>query len=207
MTEIELSRRERKKEETRERIFQEAVRLFHTRGFENTTIDEITEKADVAKGTFFNYYPRKDAVLAYLSEKRLLEAEANAGAILNGSQSAREKLIRIYADAASAYEEDRELSRYVLLEVMGRGLAPQEEVSQRWHTLVVKVIEQGQGTGELRRDVDPVRAEGVLGSVYMATLYMWLCCPQEVCGTHNMEFPLQDVLRQRLTLVLEGLAS
>lgn len=220
MTEIELSRRERKKEETRQRIFHEAVRLFRTRGFENTTVDEITEKADVAKGTFFNYFPRKDAVLAYLSERRLLETEASAGAILNGSQPAHEKLIRIYADAATAYEADRELSRFVLLETMGRGFAPQEEVGLRWHNLVVKVIEQGQSLGELRRDVDPVRVESILSSVYFGTLYMWVCAPQPLalgvpdgagasscsCAPHP-DFQLQDELRQQLTLVLEGLAS
>ncbi len=69
MTEIEVSRRERKKDETRERIFKTAIKLFHARGFEATTVDDITEKADVAKGTFFNYFPRKESVLAYLSLK------------------------------------------------------------------------------------------------------------------------------------------
>ena len=38
--EIEVSRRERKKDETRERIFREAIRLFRERGFEKTTIDD-----------------------------------------------------------------------------------------------------------------------------------------------------------------------
>ena len=69
---VELSRRERKKDETRHRIFHAAIDLFREQGFEQTTVDDITEKADVAKGTFFNYFRRKEAVLAYLSESRLL---------------------------------------------------------------------------------------------------------------------------------------
>jgi len=75
MTTIELTRRERKKEETKERIFNAAMKLFKARGFEETTIEEITEKADVAKGTFFNYFPRKEEVLRYLSEQWLEEVE------------------------------------------------------------------------------------------------------------------------------------
>jgi AcrR family transcriptional regulator len=46
------------------RIQQTALRLFRERGFDNTSVDEIVAEADVAKGTFFNFYPTKQAVLA-----------------------------------------------------------------------------------------------------------------------------------------------
>ena len=68
MTEPVVGRRERKKEETKRRIFETAVQLFNERGFDATTIDEIAERADVAKGTFFNYFPRKESLLQYLAE-------------------------------------------------------------------------------------------------------------------------------------------
>ena len=196
----ETSRRERKKDETRQRIFKEAVRLFRERGFEATTIDEITERADVAKGTFFNYFPRKESVLAFLSEKQLSEAEENAGAILAADKPARVKVHEIYALAASAYEEDRELSRYVLLELMTRGFAPAEEAGCRWHDLVARVIRQGQAAGELKGGVSPERAESVLGSVYVATVYRWVCCI-------DVGLSLRDELRECLDVVLDGLVA
>jgi AcrR family transcriptional regulator len=123
MTLSELSRRERKKEETRRRIFEVAIALFRAQGFEATTVDEITEKADVGRGTFFNYFPKKEAVLAYLSEERVALAEENAAALLDDQTSVRAKLHDIYAFAASAYVPDRELSRYVDAAVVrsGRG--------------------------------------------------------------------------------------
>ncbi len=214
---IETSRRERKKEETRHRIFHAAIDLFREKGFESTTVDEITEKADVAKGTFFNYYPRKDAVLAYLSETRLLALEENAGVMLAAERPAREKLLDLYALAASAYEEDRELSRYVLIELMSRLFAPGEESFERWHELVVQLIAQGQANGELRRDVDPERIESVLTALHYATLYQWVCeappaavengpASGPACGPSSITDLLQE-LRARLTLALEGIAS
>jgi len=209
----ELSRRERKKEETRHRIFHAAIDLFRERGFENTTVDEITEKADVAKGTFFNYFPRKDAVLAYLSEDRLQAVEENAGVMLAESRPARERLLDLYATAASGYEEDRTLSRYVLVELMNRLFAPGEESVMRWHELVVKLISQGQLSGEIRRDVDPLRIESVLTSLHYATLYQWVCEGAAACAQPNpvaeAQFipDLQKELRERLTLVMEGIAS
>src|SRR6266581_1916354 len=128
MTELELSRRERKKDETRERIFKVAVKLFRDKGFEATTIDDITERADVAKGTFFNYFPRKEAVLGYLSEVRMVKAVENAEAILAAPRPVREKILAIYADVAAGYEEDRELSWFILMETLKRAFAVSEDV-------------------------------------------------------------------------------
>lgn len=197
---VELSRRERKKEETRHRIFHAAIDLFRERGFEQTTVDEITEKADVAKGTFFNYFPRKESVLAFLSESRLAVIEENAAAMLAERRPVREKLLELYASAASDYEEDHALSRYVLLEVMSRGFAPAEEAAVGWHDHLTRLIGQGQENGELRRDVDPARMESFLTGIYYSTIYTWVCCIPE-------SFPLQEELRARLELAMKGVAS
>lgn len=56
-------RRERKKRETRRRIVAEATRLFTERGFDAPTVDEIAVAADVAKGTIYNYFDSKEAIL------------------------------------------------------------------------------------------------------------------------------------------------
>jgi len=201
MTDLELSRRERKKDETRKRIFREAIRLFRERGFEDTTVDEITERADVARGTFFNYFPKKEAVLAYLSEQRLEDAEAGASEILVAKKTAREKLMAIYAGAASAYEEEKELSQFVLPELLRRAFTPVEEIGRRWDDFIVQVFEQGQKSGELRADLDPQRAVAVLTSTYYALLFMWVHCPEPAA------INLQQELRARLDMVFQGLAG
>lgn len=57
-------RRERKRRQTRERIETMALKLFLERGFDNTTIEDITEAADVSKRSFFDYFPSKENVVA-----------------------------------------------------------------------------------------------------------------------------------------------
>ena len=44
-------------------IFKAALELFQERGFEETTADQIAAKSQVSRGTFFNYFPYKEAVL------------------------------------------------------------------------------------------------------------------------------------------------
>ena len=206
MTELELSRRERKKEETKERIFKAAVKLFRDRGFETTTIDDITERADVAKGTFFNYFPRKEAVLGYLSEVQLADAHAFAQSLMAARKPARLKLIELLQRIASVYEKDPELSQYVLRESMKRAYTPSDAVHNHWHQLFTDLYHQGQQAGEFRRDVEPRRAVYVIGSVYMGTVFMWLCCRPGSPGCEGT-FGLKDELAAGLSLVLDGLAA
>src|SRR5215203_4201039 len=52
--------RERKKEQTRRHIAENARRLFSERGFERVTIAEVAQAADVAVQTVFNYFPTKE---------------------------------------------------------------------------------------------------------------------------------------------------
>src|SRR5246127_2706617 len=68
-------RRERRRLETRERLYRAALELFGERGFLETTVEDITEAADVGKGTFFNYFPTKEHVLATYGEERLAAIE------------------------------------------------------------------------------------------------------------------------------------
>jgi AcrR family transcriptional regulator len=56
-------RRERKRRETRERIAEAAKKLFLKNGFDGTTIEDITEAADVSKRTFFGYFPSKEDLI------------------------------------------------------------------------------------------------------------------------------------------------
>ncbi|WP_237108818.1 TetR/AcrR family transcriptional regulator [Nonomuraea sp. MG754425] len=55
--------RERKKEETRRRISEVALRLFDERGYDAVTVNEVAEAAGVAKVTLFSYFPSKDCLV------------------------------------------------------------------------------------------------------------------------------------------------
>lgn len=199
MAELELTRRERKKEETKDRIAEVALQLFRKNGVEATTIEEICEKADVAKGTFFNYFPRKEAVFGFLSESWVAEAETKIREVLSKGAPAFKKIRDVFVEFAAFHEMDRELSKHMVLE-WGRCMHdPADAVCRRWDELGELVVRQLQEKGELRADVDPARAHRLLEDVYHGTIVMWLDSPEP-------PFPLQDELRKRLNLVVQGLA-
>jgi AcrR family transcriptional regulator len=55
--------RERKRAQTRERIVAAGVRLFSTKGYDDTTVADIAAEADIGTRTFFGYFEGKDALL------------------------------------------------------------------------------------------------------------------------------------------------
>jgi AcrR family transcriptional regulator len=57
--------RERKKQKTKASIQREALRLFKKHGYDETTIEDIAEAAEISPSTFFNYFPTKEDVVIY----------------------------------------------------------------------------------------------------------------------------------------------
>ena len=68
-----LGKREFHKQQIRERILQESLILFTDNGFEKTTVSDIVENCDIARGTFYNYFPDMntlfDALINELNQK------------------------------------------------------------------------------------------------------------------------------------------
>tara|TARA_B100001063_G_scaffold47256_1_gene41049 strand:+ start:2248 stop:2853 length:606 start_codon:yes stop_codon:yes gene_type:complete len=68
-----LGKREFHKQKVRERILQESLILFTDNGFEKTTVSDIVENCDIARGTFYNYFPDMntlfDALINELNQK------------------------------------------------------------------------------------------------------------------------------------------
>ena len=69
-------RRSRRSAEIRERLFRSALALFAQKGFTETTVEDITNAADVGKGTFFNYFPSKEHILLAFGEMQLAKFQS-----------------------------------------------------------------------------------------------------------------------------------
>jgi AcrR family transcriptional regulator len=64
--EVSEGRRARRQRETRQALVVAALDLIRVRGVYGTRIEDITERADVGKGVFYNYFASKEALVAAL---------------------------------------------------------------------------------------------------------------------------------------------
>lgn len=101
--------RERKKQRTRDALLRAALELFTTRGYEQTTVDEIVDAVDVSQRTFFRYFASKEEVafavqqmverhfLAALRARPAHEAplEAMRNAVLSGWDTIGEAIMEV----------------------------------------------------------------------------------------------------------------
>lgn len=206
MAEPTMGRRERKKEETKRRIYVAALELFHDKGFARTTVDEITERADVAKGTFFNYFPHKESVLSYLSEEWLKRVEEQAA---RPYRLAAERITALFTAVASAYGENRALTHMVVAAGMEQMLCPEDHQHRsRFVSLVNDAIAEGQASGEFRSDVPPHAIFLALGAAFMGTLFWWAGHRHPTdAQLPPPEVSLEGSIRSQLRLVYDGIRA
>jgi len=174
-----LNRRERRRVETRERIFRAALKLFAERGFLATAVEDITEAADVGKGTFFNYFPTKEHILDALGELQLAKLEAFAHHADSRGLSIRQLL----RGAARALAEEPGRSPALvrsMLQAIVTSDAVREGIGQkleRGRRLLAGIFETGQRRGEVRSDFQPMELARVFQQAFFGTLWVWSIYP------------------------------
>ena len=151
-----IGRRERRKREVHERIFNVARELFSTQGFADTTVDEIADRADVAPATFFNHFQSKSALLEKMTGEVFEVLGAMTTQALGGGGSSSDKLRRFIASASQGIAANRGVARDVLLELMRNDANPDGP-----HPYLAKLIDpfvllirEGQERGEMRTDYE-----------------------------------------------------
>jgi AcrR family transcriptional regulator len=173
------SLRERKKAATKERIYFEALDLFRQKGFATTTVEEIAEAAEVSRGTFFNYYRSKEALLHHLGER---QAEATAlelqAALADSSLSTRRKLGRILGALVATVEADRELTRVALFEFLK---VPDAIVADPYRNVlrqaVSTLLADGQERGQVASGLNPDLLASAVTGIYFQQIFEWCAAP------------------------------
>lgn len=195
-----LGRRERKKEETRQTILAASCELFKEKGYEATSVDEIVNRADIVKGTFYYHFESKEQVLINLRFDAIARAMEQAQRALE-TGSAVDALTILATRMAKWSEDNPELARVFYAKAPALATPAGNVGAQRpvapLALKIAEIVRRGQVDSELRDDVEAL----VVAEMFMFMLFhaqmSWVAD-----GQHDS--PVQRV-RQWLDLLLNGM--
>jgi len=158
-------------------ILDAAVRVFARQGFHSTRVSDIADEAGVAYGLVYHYFNSKDEVLNELFIERwslLLVAIDEADRTGSGP---REKLGAVAGFIFDSYRHDPELMKVIIVEVTRAansfGQTHLEEI-RRAYEGIAKIVADGQASGILRGDVDPLFASMAFYGAVEQLLSGWI---------------------------------
>lgn len=163
-------RRTRRRQQTRERVVDAAVELFVRQGYDATTVDQITAAADVARGTFFNHFPGKEALTYAWIDQRREELRDRIAATT--APDATTRIIEGLKSVASLYGAD-ETTRRVMVRTWIRCGGPFGPDHGQTAELIRALLDEGKKTGHVRKDLETSVAGSVLQDVFLGALCRW----------------------------------
>lgn len=194
-------RRQRRWHEAHDRLYQAACEVFLESGYVGTSVDEIADRAGVARKTAFNHFPRKKDFIAEWGRRRRHQVLAAVSPILMADPQLEVALRHYFAELAVINLAERALTIRMSLgwrEAGGPFDADPHELVGVMHGFIRDAIARG----EVSDAVDTGHMATVLYSSYFGLIYDW--CK----GTDdNPPFELNDAFAQLLDVVIGGLRA
>lgn len=192
------SLRERQKERRRARIYGVAIEMFKRGGFQATTATDIAKASNVSRGTFFNYYPYKEAVLLDYGSEVMERLRDLAEEKLASGQAPLSVLYEVWDTLAEESSRERDLFPPLAYEVMNPN--PERARTAYQALPLSKVIElilrPLHASGQIRTDMSLQRISNLMADTYLMVALRW--------SAYGTERSLREEMRLALNLLLEG---
>lgn len=197
-----VSRREANKIKCRQDILKASRRLFKEKGYDNTMIEDVAEKADISKATLYNYFPNKESLLVgtmddqIVTTRKYITSEIDcAAAVEEGSSADISSYDKIKLALEFLVLDSRQfidVSRRILFlnacetsSMYGKV----NEVKEMFRELTDKAKEEGT----FKEDVHSIEIVELLMSIYLNSQFQW----------KDIEELTEDQCRERIERMLE----
>lgn len=160
---------------TKGRIVSAAWQLFYTQGYDNTTVEEIIDRSETSKGSFYHYFEGKDALLfslSYLFDEKYEELAVQ----IPPEADAFDTLMFLNRELFSMIETTVSidlLARMYSTQLVTRGEKHLLDHNRVYYRLLRKIISEGQRRGELSTDVTGNEIMKAYAMFERALIYDW----------------------------------
>jgi AcrR family transcriptional regulator len=184
-----LPLRARNKQRVTQRIITVAVELFKTKGYHQTTMDDIADQAETSRATLFNYFPSKESLLLPWAQEIL---DQHIRPKIMAYMSTEATMIECLRLLMTVITETVMASPGVVQAFMRETLQPDDAaqkalVGNGVYDIYLQVVRYGQGRGEVRTDIPAEQVAFYLGAL-QAPLFLSVLNPDQPAGLRiNLE--------------------
>ena len=193
-------KREAQKENRRSEILRAAMDLFSKKGFDLTTVEDITREAHVAKGTFYNFFSKKEDVLLYFLDTEFAKSRREIQRKLQLMSTISQKIELLIATYIKHIFPNKEFSAVLIKErVMNLGTGSNRNELALLHELAV-LFDEAKATGEIRADVASDHLAEMVFAIYTMYVIYW------TNGLIKTKKQCMERIREISMLMLQGVA-
>jgi AcrR family transcriptional regulator len=165
--------RDRSRDVKEERIVIAALELFGKKGFEKTSVESITRKARVAKGTFYNFFDKKEDVLLHFLDREYGKSEAEIAQKRSAQQPFLDQIELSVSSYIKHIFSDREFTKVLIKERIGNIGTGKNKNELRLMDEIFRSIERAKQQREIRLDVDTRRLTEMIFALYTMYVIYW----------------------------------
>lgn len=198
-----VTKREQREAST-EKILAAALKLFVSKGYRSTTVDDIAGACALTKGAVYFYFPTKAAILlSLLDEIEDVMVRKMVARVAQAGPRVTDKLIAFLHSGAGMGNDKPELILLfilMLLEFNGAKDAIELRVKAIYQQIcmsVEEVVHRGKLAGEFRSDLETHEIGAIVMAMYNGTFMEWYCRPDALRG--------RELVRAARTITLNGI--
>ena len=164
----------------REIIMEAALELFFNKGYSNTKIIEIAGVANIGKGTFYEYFKSKEALLVELLTCKFDADRRHLDEISSSSLSSADKIREFLYFEVTSLEKYGPHSNVLAQEMMSPGFESCAEIRTTLHDMFMhkyafldQVISEGISKGEFKKIDTTLATTSVMGAISFYTAFKY----------------------------------
>jgi TetR/AcrR family transcriptional repressor of nem operon len=159
----------------RDKIIEAGLEVIHAQGFNDCSVQDITDAAGVPKGSFYNYFKSKEALAVEVLS--VYRGSGDLDCLQDRSKSPVERLRAHFRASARPFLATG-FRRGCLMGSLGAEMSDSSEpvrkaLTQRfkvWHQAIATLLRDGQSTGDVDGAIDPEQAARFLVSSWEGAL-------------------------------------
>lgn len=150
-----MNRLERKKSETFNKIVLISSDLFKSKGYEETTMEEIAGKVDISKATLYKYFSDKDSILIAYIQEILKEEKEGIEERINSINGIHNKLNYLFEAISNVFKGNKVLASNYFKIRINETLRFTEGANKggNMRKIIFSIISEARENGEIRDDI------------------------------------------------------